>query len=734
MPTWIRISLWVALAAVRVNAAGLTDCLSLADQQQRKDHEFASRGDVRFQTVGDRLGGHDMRALACIVSGDDSSIEFRLKVAPSQPITLEFEQIHGREVDVIGYEVLVDGARRHFRTWEGCGAGPVHFFVDLPPVDRDHILVRLVSRCVAAWAIGRIWAFADFDRFFEQARLDIPFHIAPTVHLRWTDIDADIQRVRQIADSLGDHPNVRPAWTTWIGYANLADELLRQRIDYALTVAERSRLPVQLALDTWWAHTPSGPDGQGGTWRDQKHQQVVYNVTQRRFQLSTPNMWGNTPWLTINDPDLNAFKARRLKVAARLLAEHPKNSHILAVNLDNEPVYWASGNAGLGPDLLWADFHPAAIADARSDGVKLDPADGLGASERAWLLRNLLRYNSITASAAAQGLAGSRLRHDVYTQAMVANPAIQYPMMSQAHPFWEGAAPAEARVGGEWNRDSMHEVRAVLHQIALGRTAAVNAECGNDAAMNQAVRPAYALGQRFIALYNYPLDKLDVAGCEIRDVATRFRTQICRRILLDQWFVNDAWKKRAASHADVQTALIGNTAAVAISPTSSRAPGVLTYRVPADSGLSLEFSGRAFVHRGKNPAVRIRILAGASEDAMNEVFRMSDLEDIHAMHRVELSSPATGPKMLMVRIELHAAGLPREALNWVCIYHLRFCAPWPKDLEQSADDSAPARTWRRRSLLVSWRRDAELLLPGADPGAMAAYQRGDYAAVVGSRK
>jgi hypothetical protein len=33
----------------------------------------------------------------------------------------------------------------------------------------------------------------------------------------------------------------------------------------------------------------------------------------------------------------------------------------LAVNLDNEPVYWATGNAGLGSDILLADFNRVTV-------------------------------------------------------------------------------------------------------------------------------------------------------------------------------------------------------------------------------------------------------------------------------------------------------------------------------------------------------------------------------------
>jgi hypothetical protein len=38
----------------------------------------------------------------------------------------------------------------------------------------------------------------------------------------------------------------------------------------------------------------------------------------------------------------------------------------LAVNLDNEPVYWATGNAGLGSDILLADFNRVTVEGGAS--------------------------------------------------------------------------------------------------------------------------------------------------------------------------------------------------------------------------------------------------------------------------------------------------------------------------------------------------------------------------------
>src|SRR5439155_12640216 len=105
------------------------------------------------------------------------------------------------------------------------------------------------------------------------------------------------------------------------------------------------------------------------------------------------------------------------------------------------------------------------------------------------------------------------LRNNVYTQAlMMSRPTLQYPMFDPAFPLWEHGAPTSVRCGGEWNGNSMYEIESVMHQLPLGRNALTNAECSNDPRECRSVAPAYALGQRFVALYNYPLDAMHVAA------------------------------------------------------------------------------------------------------------------------------------------------------------------------------------------------------------------------------
>ncbi len=758
-------------------SAGLADSLDIAQPQSEKNHAYASQGAVARQISGNLVGGHDLRRMARVVGGSRSWVSYRLKVQPGAPITLEFEELENRAGDssqdaVRAYSLFVDGKRAYFRTAQSSSGGPLHFFVQVPPRARDFLDLRLQNESEVPFNLGRIWAFSDFPTYFERAGMAVPYHLAPTIALTFSDKEADGQKLRAIKTSFGEQDHARPAWTMWMTYANLSDSEIARRLDYTLALAQEFDLPVQICFDTWWGSTPNGSDGQGGFWSDVEYQQVVYNQNQKKFQLSVPNRWGNTPWLSVNHPRLNAFKVQRLQSAMKMLQERElelrarsKENLILAVNLDNEPVYWATGNAGLGNEILQADFGAAALQAARRDGVTLDPTNGLDFAERLWLWRNLLGYQELIAAAATRAgrdaivvdSSGARaapdpLRNNTYTQAFVANGALQFPMQNPAYPLWETGAPASARVGGEWNGDSLREREAVLHQLPLGRTAQVNAETGKRESEIDGVRPGYALGQRYYALYNYPHDKMNVAGREIRDTSQKSAPAVYERVIRQETFTDDTWKTRAVATEGLERVLIGNTTAMSLAPISNQKPGYVTYRLDSPQGfpgLSIELSGRAFVSQAKSADVFIKVLAGSDQNraAMREIGVIFDNGDINAVHRFDLSNVARGQKSVWVRLEISAAKLPPTVLNWAALYHLRFTQPYPAALLQDvfAQDESIERQ-RQQNLLVSWRRDAELSIarlaqnPISAPQSAArahsqalqsareSYARGEYAA------
>lgn len=728
---------WIILlccCASRTLAGGLGECVDLGAGQST--------------IVGDFVGGHDMRRPARVIAAGET-VEARIRVAPDQALTLEIEELYGRDTDVRGYQVLIDDKPVYFRTYRGCGAGPVHYFIQVPPPGRDAVTLKFINRGNASIAIGHVWAWGDFEKFYDAGGFATPFYLAPTVSRR-TQRSEMGDALAKIKKSIGQRENVKPAWTTWIPYAAKSEQKCAEMIDEDLKLAEEFDLPVQICFDSWWGSTPRGPDGKGGKWTDEPYQQVVWNETQKRMQLSIPNRWSSTPWLTMNHPDLNAFKVQRVTAAAshlrsrlRDLLARNKRHLVLAVNLDNEPIYWASGNAGLGDDLLYADFNPHTIADAKKDGITLDPTNGLSREERLWLWKNLLKYNQMISSAVVGALRNDAseadidpLADNVYTQAMMmSDPRVQYPTLDAAYPLWETAAPKAARVGGEWNGDALPERQGVEHQLPLGRNAAINAECENKAEEHHGVGPAYALGQRYYTPYNYPLDQLNVAAADLDDVARPFPAIRYEPTLFEHDFATDAWKSKVASFDGIATQRIGNTTVTALTPASTAKPGHVTYRIEARSlaGLAVEFSGRANDYRGLDPAIQIRVLAGPTDDAttMREMSILHQSPDMNAVHHVDLSEAARGQEAIFVRIEMLAPTAPPDMLSWCAVRSVRFTTPWPAEFTRDLprqDESM--RLTRKQNQLISWRRDAELAMrTGGEKVdvAKSLYERGSYA-------
>jgi len=716
--------------------AGLTDSIDIADARSERAHGLGWGGDVRREIVGDWVGDHDARRLSRTVRGAGSWVSYRLRVRPRLATTLEIEERDGRGRDVRGYLVFIDGRKTFLRTWQGSGAGPLHFFVQFPPTGKAQVELRMANVGAAPFSVSRLWAFAGFGKYFERAGLGVPYFMAPMLRLNPDDFAGDLAKLSAIKASLGEQPRARAAWGTWITYAALGARDTERLIDHALSLAQSSAMPVQLAFDTWWASTPGGLDGAGGFWSDVAYQQVVYNVTQRRFQLSIPNRWSSVPWLSVNQQRLNDFKARRLRETMRYLSRRlaglraqGQPGPLLAISLDNEPVYWASGAAGLGSDLLLADFNPQAVAAARQDNIALDPLDGLSFAERRWLQGNLLRYHRLIADAAREGLSDAAVvtaagmaapddltSHNIYTQAWIANGDSQFPMQSSAYPLWENAAPRGARIGGEWNGDSLRESQALQHMIALGRNAGVNAEAGGKAEENLGVRPGYALAQRFYTPYNYPLDKMDVLTRELSS-SQPFPTHRYLPTLRENDFRGEGWKSQVVAWGCLEPGLIGSVAVV--NPASTTQPGFLLYKVEAPraastsatasastsrgtfSSLFLELEGRAFVFKQKDSNVQIRVLAGPEPkpepEAMRELGRVFDEGDMNAVHQVDLSSVA-----------LQAPGIPETVRSWSSLHHVRFSTGWPVQATQNlpAQDES-LDTTRAQNLLASWRSDAE---------------------------
>jgi hypothetical protein len=227
-----------------------------------------------------------------------------------------------------------------------------------------------------------------------------------------------------------------------------------------------------------------------------------------------PNIWSNTPWLTMNSPVLNAYRARRLREAISLLKEVSAGdiSWVAGIYLENEPRYWDTQSTQGTPQWngeQWADFNPAVVTEAARDGVSLDPADGMSESELRWLQRNVARYNERTAAVVDRALAeaGFRGKLPVYTHSL--QLSILFPCVKMNRTAAEWACVPNARTGleGIWTQPSdFDRVRE------WGPWCNLNREETDGQPIDTHLwdlRTAYAMGAEFFNSYNWHILKDD---------------------------------------------------------------------------------------------------------------------------------------------------------------------------------------------------------------------------------
>ena len=79
--------------------------------------------------MGTLKGSHSVRTVPH--KGDELSFEVPFD-AGAKSLILEIQEIHNRRAAAYGYSVLINGREVYFRTYQELGAGPNHFFVEVP--------------------------------------------------------------------------------------------------------------------------------------------------------------------------------------------------------------------------------------------------------------------------------------------------------------------------------------------------------------------------------------------------------------------------------------------------------------------------------------------------------------------------------------------------------------------------------------------------------------------------
>lgn len=375
------------------------------------------------------------------------------------------------------YHYLVSGPGLpvYERRYAAKGFGPVTYFLrcaQSPPGpvtltnlgDTNHppLIVRL--RSVTAEDLRRI-------------RREDQFHLMGTIINPWHGL-SEAEQLDSLARSLpgAAERKISRGFSREIYYASSSSNQVYQQLATARQWSRQTGLPVLLGLVSWWNGTPRHvPDGYGGKFGDLRYQQICYTpdathpddpelreLLGKRYNShycrTTPNVWSDTPWLTLNSARLNDYRAQRLREAVRSLDRLTQGdtAWIAGIFLENEPRYWDTQSTRDTPQWAgerWADFNPFVIAAAQRDGITLDPADGLSAAELVWLQRNAGRYFQKTVDAARAALmaVGLTNRFPLYTHSLQLDLLFPGVKINQTAADWARVKGARAGIEGMWS-------------------------------------------------------------------------------------------------------------------------------------------------------------------------------------------------------------------------------------------------------------------------------------------
>jgi hypothetical protein len=445
------------------------------------------------------------------------SFTYGVEVPEGGPVFVEVREVyaHASTLTEVDYEVRVDGGPVHTRRYRCDGPGPVSYAFELTGIEPGPHELAFVDTSGAGVAINRVRLITDPVGTARERGLLKPFVIAPriTLHPPFDDPEYDAMLAEWVEALEPARPLMEPGVLAIVGYAAHDAETVRARIVAYADLAKRHGVPWILQLSSWWADTPLRvADGLGGHFGDVRYQQIGWSELDTyhdpglreymesvapgsydvRYGLTVPNIWSSTPWLTMNDERLNAYKMERLREAVAVVNEiqqRPEGNLLRAIVTDDEPMYWPritdwmaggyeSVNGGVRRSDLILDVNPSVVADAAEDGVDLDPSDGLSQVERLWLHENNARYVEMVCGALRESLqprparsAGADLRERIFNY-ILAQPC--YPLDDYGHPGWELGIVPGAAVGLE-SFDEYYFERA----RELGPLANSDMECAN---------------------------------------------------------------------------------------------------------------------------------------------------------------------------------------------------------------------------------------------------------------
>ena len=505
--TWASIDQVSARVSVREegndNPIDQTDSKVIEWKMSEKLPELTVNGQVHTDSIVSRAGNvEESREVLVLEPGSDIAFRIPEELGNQTTLALELQEVHKRTDNPISYEIELNGDRIYERKTSPSSDGANHYYVRMSKGDLlDENTVRIVNTGEEAVRFGCFWMYENLEALLNEEnayrKMDV---ILFQPGLTYTDAEKDLATLREIEEAYAGYGMYRAGVAFDIYYMHLEKKELYARVDWIMELVSQTGLSLYLDLNSWWSGTPGGMDGQGGFWKDITNQQIIYdpdNVNGRgQWQLTTPNIWGNTPWLSLNNQWYNTVRNQKLeelssyiaaKKAELSLQGRPVDVHIF---MENEPIYWAYSHYNSDTVSGRADLSYRVLEEARRQGFDLDPTDGMSEEEQKWMLDNLTDYIQKEGDAVQDGIASeavlvdhgtvimpdSFLSEDSFSHIMMTYDNLREFRTETTYALWETHVVDSLRLGLELCTNGEMESTDMAYIVARGKYADINAE------------------------------------------------------------------------------------------------------------------------------------------------------------------------------------------------------------------------------------------------------------------
>lgn len=692
-------------------------------------------------------------------------------------VVLEFEEIHNKTEASYGYYINVDGTDVFLRAGAETSVGPLHFFVRVPAElteGKNSVRVTLRNVSDSPVMLNRAWTHSNLDTLRSEKgindRMPVMILNGDFFNLNWTAYKATKERFREQIENyievFGDESNYKtfePGYVIEVTYLLWPDEHVYNVIDAVVELSRELDVPMAINFNSWWGGNPTYvPDGKGGFFSDLEYQMLVYapeNINGRGiYQTTTPNTWGNNPWLSMNNDYLNSVRLDKYRKFCKYMSQKIAESKIIAgdkgipeisVFIENEPQYWT--------EFLFTPTEIKEVCDSSQQfvdalkenyGVDFDPTDWLDEEEQEALFYNLNDYAADLMTAAAEGAASDyitvkgdeitlpdyQLMDNFYTHQFDTN--IEKRVISEWDTY-ETAITKNGHVGMEGYGLSGNVANRNMgaHTAARGKFAAVNIECGGDGLAINPLDDYYAAGAQYGVLYN----TTKAAQPKLAEMDQTVHTEeYVEPFEGRELFRYDFDENTTFEPDDVLIASDGmgtepmrrwNLAC----PMDEDYEGSLTFKIdnkgkPLENGAAIMLYGLCWSHM--DPNCRVEVYAGSDLNNLNLV-PSNVVMDVGGVP-YDISDYIDKTKSVAyAMVRLYTSG----TRSWCGLYRVRGLAKFGETLGHTDGFNYTLSETRLNNLIVTYRADVEKMLAeqksyaGTHPNYIEAeklYQQGKF--------